>query len=239
MATDYRQPQDVPGGSSVTTTALGFVRHVSWGALFAGVIVAVATQLTLTLLGIGIGVAAVSPAGGQSPATFAIGAGIWWLITGLISLFLGGWVAARMSGSVRRSEGALHGLGTWAAAAVFSALVMTTGMANFIGGSASLVNQYVSSNPQAQSQTAQKMERARESLGMEQPAQPVEPAQPIIGAQVQPQEVAQAADNVSKAAWWAFLGMVLGCGAAIGGGIVGAPEQQARVAAAEERRRAA
>lgn len=236
MAIEYRQPQDVPRG---TETALGFIRHISWGAVFAGIFVAIASQITLTLLGLGIGLAAVNPGQQQSPTAMAVGAGLWWLITGLISLFLGGYVAARMSGSVRRSEGALHGLATWAAAAVFSVLLMTTSIAGLVGGSANMVGQYLGQQ-QAQGKTVdQTMQEARQQLSelTGHPAQPATPTEPA-----RPEDVKAAKDTAARAALWAFFAMLLGCGAAIGGRVTGAPQRsyaRGQVSAEEERRRAA
>lgn len=234
MAIEYRQ-SDVPRG--VGETAVGFIRHISWGALFAGIMVAIASQVTLTLLGIGIGLAVVNPGEQQSPTAMAVGAGLWWLITGLVSLFIGGWVSARVSGSIRKSEGALHGLATWAAAAVFSLLLMTTGVAGLIGGSANMLGHYAGGQ-QAQGRSPdQLMDEAREQLGDLTGRQPRAPGERTVTRD----DVKSAKDNAARAALWAFFAMLLGCGAAIGGGVTGAPHprRSAAVSAEEEQRRRA
>ena len=69
-----------------TTTAAveafrGFDRpfaRISWGAIFAGAIIALATQLVLTLIGTAVGLATLNPATGQNPSgtTLGIGAGV-------------------------------------------------------------------------------------------------------------------------------------------------------------------
>ena len=53
------------------------INKVSWGAVLAGVVVALVTQLVLNLLGIGIGAATLDPGTGDNPsaASFSIGAG--------------------------------------------------------------------------------------------------------------------------------------------------------------------
>ena len=68
--------------------------RVSWGSIFAGAIIALATQLVLTLVGMAIGLATVSPASGGTPSGTALGLGatIWLLISSLISLFFGGYI---------------------------------------------------------------------------------------------------------------------------------------------------
>ena len=58
-------------------------RRVSWGALFGGVVLALALQLILSLLGAGIGFGTVNVAAGSTPSasSFGIGAGIWWVVS--------------------------------------------------------------------------------------------------------------------------------------------------------------
>src|SRR4030095_14055815 len=72
---------------------LPFTR-ISWRALFAGAIIALAAQLVLTLIGTAVGLATLNPATGQNPSgtTLGIGAGIWLVISSLVSLFLGGYI---------------------------------------------------------------------------------------------------------------------------------------------------
>src|SRR5947207_1369238 len=110
-----QQPQSGSSGTRLNAvSAEGSTVHprISWGALFSGIFVAIAAQISLTLLGSGIGLAAANPT--TQPGTgMAIGAGIWWVITSLVSLFLGGWVAAQLSGSHHRFIGLWHGATTW------------------------------------------------------------------------------------------------------------------------------
>ena len=89
---------------------------ISWGAIFAGVVVALVVQVLLTMLGAGIGIATLDPGTGDNPAvsTFSIGAGIWYVLSGIIAAYAGGYIAARMSGKTEPTNGALHGLTTWA-----------------------------------------------------------------------------------------------------------------------------
>ncbi|TIX79823.1 MAG: PhnA-like protein, partial [Mesorhizobium sp.] len=50
------------------------LNKVSWGAIFAGVVVALVTQVLLTMLGAGIGIATLDPGTGDNPeaSTFSI-----------------------------------------------------------------------------------------------------------------------------------------------------------------------
>ena len=89
--------------------------RLSWGAVFAGVVIAVAVQLVLGILGAGIGLTMVDPVEGTTPgaAGFGIGAGIFWLITTVIALGAGGYAAARVAGVHDRFDALVHGLVVW------------------------------------------------------------------------------------------------------------------------------
>ena len=71
---------------------------VSWASIFAGAIVAIATTLILIALGSGLGFAAASPWPGAGPTItkFAIGIGVWLIVTQWLSSALGGYIAGRL-----------------------------------------------------------------------------------------------------------------------------------------------
>jgi len=74
--------------------------RISWGAIFAGAIIALATQLVLTLIGTAVGLATLNPATGQNPSgtTLGIGAGAWLVIRCF-------WAATSLGGSAGRLTG--------------------------------------------------------------------------------------------------------------------------------------
>ena len=54
------------------------LKRISWSAVFAGVLVAIVTQMLLTLLGLGIGLGTVDPLQERNPvAGLGIGSAIW------------------------------------------------------------------------------------------------------------------------------------------------------------------
>jgi len=115
-------------------TNVGVWRRISWGAIFAGVFIALAVQVTLWLLGAGIGLSMVSPAQGEGlREAIGLGAAVWWIISTLIALFIGGWVAAHLAGVVQRMDGALHGLVTWGLTTVLAIVTMGTAL-SALGG---------------------------------------------------------------------------------------------------------
>jgi hypothetical protein len=124
-------------------------RRISWGAIFAGLLVTVVVQLTLTLLGASIGAATINPLQEQNPAQgLGIGSVIWILVTGLVSMFAGASVAGRMCGGPRRVDGMLHGLVMWSAATVAMLFLTVTATGALLGGLGSLVGGAMSKSGQ-------------------------------------------------------------------------------------------
>jgi len=134
----------VAHSSSASTTAA--FNKVSWGAIFAGVTIALAAQLLLNLLGVGIGAAVLDPATSDNPAvsTFSIGGGIWFVVAGIIASFLGGYIASRLSGRPSKSTGAYHGLTTWAVTTLIVLYMLTTSVGALVGGAFSGLTSIVS-----------------------------------------------------------------------------------------------
>jgi len=116
----------------------GYAR-VSWGAIFAGAVLALAAQIVLTLIGVAIGLATIDPAAGDSPnaSSLGMGAAIWWCISSLISLFFGGFIAARLGGTF---NGWLHGLTTWGAVTVLTIMLLTSAAGRLVGSASGLAN---------------------------------------------------------------------------------------------------
>ncbi len=125
-------------------------RRVSWGAIIAGAIVAVVVSITLNTLGVAVGASAVNLAQGSTPsaASFGVGTGVWLVLSNLIALAIGAYVAAHLSGVAERSDAALHGLSVWALATLIAAVLLGSvagGVVSTIGsGAASIVGGTVS-----------------------------------------------------------------------------------------------
>jgi len=128
------------GGLAPTST----LRGVSWSSVLAGVTAAIAVQLLLNLFGIGVGAAAINPQQGQPGQGLAVGAAIWFVISSIISLFVGGWIAARLAGISNQRDGALHGFVTWAVASLVLFYLLSTAIGGLLGGAASVLAQTAS-----------------------------------------------------------------------------------------------
>lgn len=124
-------PALYPAGT--TTESRGSA--VSWSAIAAGTVAAIALTLTLLTIGSAFGLGSVSPwpGVGAKPTTFTIGAGIWLIVTQWLSAALGGYMAGRLrvrwhglhTDEVLFRDTA-HGLLTWATATVIMAMVTVT-----------------------------------------------------------------------------------------------------------------
>jgi hypothetical protein len=110
-------------------------KRISWGAILAGAVLALVIQLALSLLGLGIGLGTIDPLTEQNPMDgIGIGAGIWWVASMLISLYLGASVASRLAGMPRPTDGMLHGLLTWSVVTLLTFYLLTTAVGRIIGG---------------------------------------------------------------------------------------------------------
>lgn len=111
-------------------------RRVSWGAIFAGVVIAVAVQLLLGILGTGIGLSMVDPTDGTTPGAtgFGIGAGLYWLVTTVVALGAGGYAAARVSGVTEKFDALVHGLVVWGVTLILTLYLLTSAVGGIIGG---------------------------------------------------------------------------------------------------------
>jgi hypothetical protein len=123
-------------GGAVPQGAPALPPRISWGAIFAGGLVAVVVGAMLNVLGLAVGTTAINPAEpGATPGagTFGVAGGIWLLVANLIGLAAGGWVAARLSGMADDTDGMLHGLSVWAVSVLVSAMLL----GNVVAGAAS------------------------------------------------------------------------------------------------------
>jgi hypothetical protein len=121
-------------------TPPSLTRRVSWGAIFAGFFVTMVVQLTLTLLGAAIGIASLEPfREPHSGQKVAIASGIWLLVSGLISIWVGACVAGRLCGGPRRADGLIHGIVAWSVSTCATLALLATAVGTAIGGTAALL----------------------------------------------------------------------------------------------------
>ena len=112
------------------------INQISWGAVLAGVVVALVTQIVLNMLGIGIGAATLDPAAGDNPSatSFSIGAGIWFALSGILAALAGGYAAGRLAGAPQDSTAGWHGLTTWALTTLVIFYLLSSAVGGILGG---------------------------------------------------------------------------------------------------------
>jgi hypothetical protein len=112
------------------------INRVSWGAVLAGMVVALVVQLILNMIGIGVGAATLNPGMSDSPtaADFSTGAAVWWAAAGIIAALCGGYTAGRLAGKPKASTAAWHGLTTWALTTLVIFYLLTSTIGGVVGG---------------------------------------------------------------------------------------------------------
>ena len=125
------------------------LRHTSWSAVFAGALLALMTTFLLSLLFAGIGLQSIDLTSQQPLSGLGTGGIIALVVTNLLALFLGGWVAGHLAGTPRRSDAFIHGVLTWGVLTILTIFLLTTALGRFIGGVTSLVGGAVSTTTQA------------------------------------------------------------------------------------------
>jgi hypothetical protein len=96
-----------------TETCIGRHSRVSWAGIWAGLFAGLGVQIMLTALGVGIGLKSSGASATDFIRNLPAGVELWSGLVWLFSAFLGGYVAAWMSGAYDRADGVFHGFVTW------------------------------------------------------------------------------------------------------------------------------
>lgn len=96
--------------------------NLSWGAVIAGVVTFLAVFLVFSLITSAIGFGMLSPTSRNPFEGVGTGVAVWTVITFIISLFCGGFVA----GLAARKTGMLHGFLTWALSLLLVFIFLTS-----------------------------------------------------------------------------------------------------------------
>lgn len=149
-------PEGAAPHGNTATTLWGNLRNVSWGAILAGVAVALVVHVLLSMLGIGIGAATLDPGTSDNPAasTFSVVSAIWYAVSGIVAAFVGGLVAARLSGRTDAQIGRLHGLTAYAVTTLFMLYMLTSSIGAVVGGAFSGVSSAIGGVSQTVAQAA-------------------------------------------------------------------------------------
>ena len=99
--------------------------RVSWGAILAGAVLALALYFLLTLLGGAIGLT-IGP--DTDAAALGTGAAIWAILVTVVCLFAGGYLASQFTVGENKVEGAVYGALVWATVFAMLLWLMASGV---------------------------------------------------------------------------------------------------------------
>jgi hypothetical protein len=110
--------------------------RLSWGAILAGVVISLITQLLLNLLGVALGAASLAPLSGAAPsaASVSTGAGIWFALSSILAALAGGYAAGKFSGTQNESNAGWHGLTAWALTTLLLSYLLSSAAGGLLGG---------------------------------------------------------------------------------------------------------
>jgi hypothetical protein len=179
--------------------------RVSWGAIFAGAMVALAVYFLFNLLGAAVGLSVRGYVGENKLDTAGI---IWGVLATLISLFLGGWVTSQLAVGENKMEAAIYGVILWGVIFAMLLGLMVTGLQLGLTGMVAVASGQPNARGAAQDvPSVEALERA----GV--PRDQIDRVRNSLQG-LSPETVAQAA-------WWAFGGTLLSMVAAVAGAVAG------------------
>jgi hypothetical protein len=181
---------------------MGVRSRISWGAIMAGAVVSIAVYLVMTLFGAAIGL-------GVRDGTESVGAGaaIWAVFTTAVSLFAGGWVAARTVVGETTGEAVIHAIIMWG---VVMAMIMWLVAAGARAGFSAMIG------------FSQFSDSTGRSASVDDMRQRVNSAVAQTEAATQDPTARQAfLDRAKEATWWTLLGTLASMAAAVAGGFFG------------------
>ncbi|GAB4521098.1 MAG: hypothetical protein OHK0046_32060 [Anaerolineae bacterium] len=120
------------------------LERLSWVSVLAGALIALIIQLMLNLIGVSVGAMVVHPdddGDTASASALGIGAIIWIAMSTLVSLLIGGWLAAYFAGIPDTTDGILHGIMTWGIVTLVSFVLLSNTVGRLLGGAGSLLHQ--------------------------------------------------------------------------------------------------
>jgi hypothetical protein len=173
---------------------------ISWGAVIAGVAVAIALGALLNMLGLAIGATAANPwtmDSGDAKA-LTVGGGLWVAFSNAVALQVGAYIAARAAKYPDHHRGLFQGLAVWGVAFVLAFAGLGSSVGGILHGGDAAVEAYAAA--------------ADEASG---PDDRISDADAKAAAE-------QAGDVAASLAWWGVATMVLGAIGAVAGGRLGA-----------------
>lgn len=147
---------------------------ISWGAVFAGAVVAAVLSLILLLLGTGLGLSSISPwsSRGIDASAFGISAIVWISVTQLIAAGLGGYLTGRLR--VKWADAHVdevyfrdtaHGFLAWSVATLTTAVLLTATIGAVVNSGVQAASHLVSGVAQAGAMTTASLHEGNQEAG--------------------------------------------------------------------------
>ena len=207
--------------------------RISWGAITAGAVLALSLYFALTLLGGAIG---LSIGGKASAETLEIGAAVWAIVSTVLCLFVGGYLASQLTVGENKQEAAAYGLLVWALVFAMLLWLMATGVqAGFNAMMGIATAGTAAADVTAKNTTSEDWEAAAQRAGVDTkqleewkqkakdaPAKAKATAENPTTKEKLEQAKRDSHEAAKKVTWWAFVGTMLSMAAAAGGGFLGA-----------------
>ena len=210
----------------------GVRSRVSWPAILAGTMTALALSFLLALLGGAVGLSARDAVDGRG---MAVGATAYAILATALSLFAGGFVASQLTAGENKREAALYGGFVWAAVmAAFLFLAAGGVKAGFgamvgVATAGSAVADTVARNTteddvdgvlRRAKYSQQQIDEIKDKVKTA-PADARATAEDLATRQKAEQAAREAAAVATRVTWWTFAGALVSLLAAVAGGFVG------------------
>ena len=202
--------------------------RISWGAIVAGSVLALALYLLLTLLGGAIGLSVSDKFEGRHIGTAAA---VWAIVTTAVSLLVGGFIASQLTVGENKVEGALYGLLVWAVVFAMLLWLMASGVR---AGFGAMVGVATATGSAAQNVSQSDFEDMAKRAGYSQqqiddlknrvknaPAEAKDAANDPANQAKAEQAAREAAETATRVTWYTFAGTLVSMLAAAIGGYIG------------------
>lgn len=196
--------------------------RVSWGAILAGAVVALALHFILTLLGGAIGFTVSDDISGEA---LGRGAAIWAVVATVAALFFGGWITSQCTVGENKMEAVVHGIIMWGVVFAMILWLLSSGISAGFSAMAGMANL---TGAATENMSKEDWEAAARQAGVSQETldqwrQTADDASEKARAEAEdPANREAAAEYATQATWWTLGGTLLSMAAAIIGAVVGA-----------------
>lgn len=197
----------------------GLRSRISWGAVIAGSVVALAVYLVLALFCAAVGLS-VSDAEIRA-GTLTNGALIAAAVCMIVALLAGGCVTTQLTAGETQTEAVIHGVLTWATVTALSMMMVSSGVK---AGYNAMLGAATASDHAGVTANRSMDERLRAAGVSQEQIDRINQGTTVEGMRAAANDPAnreQAREMATRAAWYALGGTLLSIGAAIGGAIFG------------------